>query len=101
MAFKADNKIVHLTIYPTSVAEALQRANSYHLGHSRTTTGTVTDNHQTIFASDTKSDPSNRKDKDKRKMIPHAEWIKMTVEQQDVVKAQNRSSKKCELCNKM
>ena len=100
VALKTDAATVHATTYPTSIAEAYQRANSYQLGHSRVTTGTVADNHQTIFASETKSDPSNKKDKDKRKAIPHAEWIKMTPEQQDVIKAQNRSTKKCEFCNK-
>ena len=101
MALKAYNAIVSVTTYPTSVAEAFQRANSYQLGHSRTTTDTVTNNHQTIFTGDTKSKPSNKKNKDKRKTIPHAEWIKITFEQQDVIKAQNRSSKKCEFCCKI
>ena len=100
VALKTDAATVHATTYPTSIAEAYQRANSYQLGHSRVTTGTVADSRQTIFASETKSDPSNKKDKDKRKTIPHAEWIKMTPEQQDVIKAQNRSTKKCEFCNK-
>ena len=67
VALKADNTIGYVTTYPTSVAKAFQRANSYQLGHSKTTTGTVTDDHQTIFASDTKSDPSNKKEKDKRR----------------------------------
>ena len=44
-------------------------------------------------AGDIKSDPSKKRDRDKRKTIPHAEWIKMTLEQQDVIKAQNRSTK--------
>ena len=78
VALKANNAIVYVT--------------TYHLGHSRTTTGTVTDNHQTNFASDSKSAPSNKKEKGIRKTIPHAEWIKMTVEQQDDIKAQNSSN---------
>ena len=101
VALKADAAAVHATTYPTSVAEAYQKANLYQLGHSRVTTGTVADNHQTIFASDTKSDPSYGKDKDRRKTIPHAEWIKMTPEQQDAIKAQNRQTKKYEFCGKI
>ena len=31
-ALKVDSKTVHVTTYPTSVAEAFQRANSYQLG---------------------------------------------------------------------
>ena len=67
----ADAALVYATTYPTSIAEAYQRANSYQLGHSQVTTGTVVDNHQTIFASDTKSDPSYGKNKDRQKTIPH------------------------------
>ena len=44
VALKADAALVHATAYPTSIAEAYQRANSYQLGHSRVTTGTVVDN---------------------------------------------------------
>ena len=46
-------------------------------------------------------DPSYGKDKDRRKTIPHAEWIKMTPEQQDAIKAQNRQTKKYEFCGKI
>ena len=91
VALKLDSTTAHVTTYPTSVAEAFQRANSYQVGHSKTTTGTVIDNHQTIFASDITGDPSNKKDRDKRKMIPMAEWRKMTVEKQDAIKAQHKS----------
>ena len=101
VALKADAAAVHATTYPTSVAEAYQRANAHQLGHSRITTDTVVDNHQTIFASDTKSEPSYGKDKDRRKTIPHAEWIKMTPEQQDAIEAQNRQTKKYEFCGKI
>ena len=101
VALKADAATVHATTYPTSVAEAYHRAHAHQLGHSRITTDTVVDNHQTIFASDTKSDPSYGKDKDRRKTIPHAEWIKMTPEQQDAIEAQNRQTKKYEFCGKI
>ena len=90
VALKADAAAVHATTYPTSVAEAYQKANLYQLGHSRVTTGTVADNHQ-----------SYGKDKDRRKTIPHAEWIKMTPEQQDAIEAQNRQTKKYEFCGKI
>ena len=100
VALKADAAAVHATTYPTSVAEAYQKANLYQLGHPRVITSTVADNHQTIFASDTMSDPSYGKDNDRRKTVPHAEWI-MTPEQQDAVKAQNRQTKKYEFCSKI
>ena len=38
VALIADATNVHVTTYPTSAAEAYQRANSYKLDHSRTTT---------------------------------------------------------------
>ena len=45
VARKADAATVHATTCPTSAAEAHQRTNSYKLGHSRVTTGTVADSH--------------------------------------------------------
>ena len=50
------------------------------------TTVAVIDSHQTVFASDTATATSNKKDKEKKKLIRHAGWIKITVEQQDAVK---------------
>ena len=35
VAFKADAALVYATTYPTIIAEAYQRANSYELGHNR------------------------------------------------------------------
>ena len=73
-ALRADPTLVHVTTYPANLAEAFQRANSYQLGHGKTTTGTVADNLlQTVFASDVSSDPQNKKHKDSRKTIPREE----------------------------
>ena len=44
MALRADPTLAHVTTYPANLAEAFQRANSYQLGHGKTTTGTVADN---------------------------------------------------------
>ena len=71
MALRADPTLAHVTTYTANLAEAFQRANSYQLGHEKTTTGTVADNLlQTVFASDISSDPQNKKHKDSRKTIP-------------------------------
>ena len=100
-ALRADPTLVHVTTYPANLAEAFQRANSYQLGHEKTTTGTVADNLlQTVLASDVSSDPRNKKHKDGRKTIPREEWLIMTKERQDAVKAKNKARPKCEYCNK-
>ena len=97
MALRADPTLAHVTTYPANLAEAFQRANSYQLGHGKTTTGTVADNLlQTIFASDISSDPQSKKHKDSRKTIPREEWLRMAKEQQDAVKAKNKARPKCE-----
>ena len=81
----------HRRSFPTS--------NSYQIERAKTTTEAVTDSHQTVFASDTASSMSNKKDKEKKRLITHAEWIKMTVGQQDAVKAKNKKTRpKCEFC---
>ena len=86
---------------PANLAEAFQRANSYQLGHGKTPTGTVADNLlQIVFASDVSSDPQNKKHKYSRKTIPREEWLRMTKEQQDAVKAKNKARTKCEYCDK-
>ena len=97
MALRADPTLAHVTTYPANVAEVFQRANSYELGHGKTTTGTVADNLlQTVFASNISSDPQNKKHEDSRKTIPREEWLRMTKEQQDAVKAKNKARSKCE-----
>ena len=101
VALRADSTLVHVTTYTANLAEVFQRANSYQLGHGKTTTGTVADNLlQTVFASDVSSDPQNKKHKDSRKTIPREEWLRMTKEQQDAVKAKNKARPKCEYCDK-
>ena len=82
-----DSTVVHVSTYPATIAEAFQRANSYQVGHTKITKGAVIDSHQTVFTSDTATATSNKKDEEKKKLIRHAEWIKITVEQQDAVKA--------------
>ena len=61
MALRADSTIVHVTTYPTNLAEAFQRANSYQIGHKKTTTGTVADNSQTVFANLASNEIGNKK----------------------------------------
>ena len=101
LALRADPTLVHVTTYPANLAEAFQRANLYQLGHRKTTTGTVADNLlQTVFASDISSDPQKKKHEDSRKTIPREEWLRMTKEQQDAVKAKNKARPKCEYCDK-
>ena len=103
VARKADHALIHVTTYPANLAEAFQRANSYQLGHEKTTTCTVADNLQTVFASDASSDPQNgqnKKNKYSRKIISREEWLRMTKEQQDTVKAKNKARPKCEYCDK-
>ena len=74
VALRADPTLAHATTYPANLAEAFRRANSYQLGHGKTTTGTVADNLlQIVFASDVSSDPQNKKHKDSRKTIPREE----------------------------
>ena len=102
IALRTDATANHTTTYPANIAEAFQRANAYQIGHAKTTTGAVTDNHQTVFASEATSTASHKRDKAKTKMIPHSEWIKMTAEQQDAVKAKNKKLRpKCDFCDKM
>ena len=38
VALRADSTVVHVTTYPANLAEAFQRANSYQIGHGKTTT---------------------------------------------------------------
>ena len=103
MALRADSTIVHVTTYRVNLAEAFQRANSYQIGHGQTTTGTVADNKQTILANEASKETGNKKEKEKRKIIPRAEWLKLTTEQKDVIIAQSKqkTKPKCEFCDKI
>ena len=87
MALRADPTLAHVTTYPANLAEAFQRANSYELADNLL---------QTVFASNISSDPQNKKHKDSRKTIPREEWLRMTKEQQETVKAKNKARSKCE-----
>ena len=66
VALRADSTIVHITTYPANLAEAFQKANSYQIGHGKTTTGTVADNSQTVFATEASNETGNKKEKEKR-----------------------------------
>ena len=61
MALRADSTLVHVTTYPANLAEAVQIAKSYQIGHGKTTTGTVADNSQTVFASEASNEPGDKK----------------------------------------
>ena len=97
---ETDPLAVFKTTYPKTLTEAFQRANSHLLGHGKTTTGIVTNSRQTVFASDAAPHTEKR---EKRKLIPKEEWLKMTKEQQDAVKASHAAQKtktKCAYCSK-
>ena len=100
MALRADSTIVHVITYRVNLAEAFQRANSYQIGHGQTTTGTVAQN---ILANEASKETGNKKEKEKRKIIPRAEWLKLTTEQKDVIIAQSKqkTKPKCEFCDKI
>ena len=85
VALRADSTVVHVTTYPANLAEAFQRANSYQIRHGKTTTGTDADNCPTVFATEASNDTGNKKEKIKRKMVPRAEWLKLTTEHKDVM----------------
>ena len=83
-------------------ATAMQSTTNIQLYSELYNTETVADNLlQTVFASDISSDPQNKKHKDSRKTIPREEWLRMTKEQQDAVKAKNKARPKCEYCDKL
>ena len=89
--------------YNSICHQNFHRANSYQIGYGKTTTGTVADNSQTVFANRASNEKGNKREKKKRKMIPRAEGLKMTTEQKDAIIAQNkqRTKPKCEFCDKI
>ena len=91
MALRADSTIVHVTTYPANLAEAFQRANSYQIGHGKTTTGTVADSSQTVFANEASNQIGNKKEKEKRKIILRAERLKMTTVQNHYCSEQTKN----------
>ena len=66
VALRADSTIVHVTPYPANLAEAFQRANSYLVGHGKTTIGTVADNSQTVFANEASNETGNKRKKEEK-----------------------------------
>ena len=98
---KTKPRVEFKSTYPNSLDEAYQRVKSYSTCQVAATTGTVWPQ-QTVFASDSSDQHAKDNTKSTSTSIPREEWIKMTKEQQDAVKAKNKKSKTkiCNYCSK-